>query len=99
MVKPDPVRDANYKSFVREDFHNWSYSMALITHLFFLPKFLIGWSIFFLAAFLNWVICLGENTQDFKIPALKCYIIRKITNWSQFFLVTIGLGIWPRTRR
>jgi hypothetical protein len=60
-VKPDPVRDANFKPFVRFDYPNWSYFIGTFFAVFTLLKFLVGWISFFMAAF---SVALAKKTKS-----------------------------------
>lgn len=64
--KPDPVRDRGYESFVRIDYDDWSYTMAFFTHFFFLPRFILGWSLFFTGCLVCAVMCIGSD--PFNLP-------------------------------
>lgn len=74
--RPDPVRDEKYKAFVRIDYDQWSYFEAIFTHMFFLPRFLIGWSFFFFGCIGCYFMCIMDD--PFNLPKWKVKIIEKI---------------------
>ena len=94
--RPDPVRDKGYEAFVRVDYDKWSYSTALFTHFFFLPRFIIGWCSFFTGVILSVVVCIGSD--PFKLPQWKKNIVRFINQCS--FSITLPMGgFWMYRKR
>jgi len=91
--RPNPIRDANFKPFVRNDYDNWSYSIALFTHFFFLPRFIIGWCIFCIGNITAFIFCIGDD--PFNLAQWKVDIIKKVCYFSAMFGCLAG-GIWPR---
>ena len=83
--KIDPVRDKEYMALARIDYENWSYTTAFVTHFFFLPRFTIGWSAFFLLAILARIISIGYD--PYKLPEPRAKLIRKLCDWTAMFVV------------
>lgn len=94
--KPDPVRDANYKAFMRADYNKWSYFLAIFTHILFIPRFIIAWSIFLSCSIFVVTVCIGEDTNN--LPVWKANFIRNVSNKVMIVVSLIG-GIWTRRER
>jgi hypothetical protein len=63
-TKPDPVRDAKYAPWARNDFDNWqSYVRAFFTHYFFWPRLIIGWGCILAGIISVYIIDFGTDTS------------------------------------
>jgi len=61
-VKPDPTRDIpKYSPFVRIDYKYWSYIVVSFTEIFFLPRFILGWILWFLVILIVRIIIFGHK--------------------------------------
>ena len=63
-VRPDPVRDANFKPFVRSDYEKWSYLMVIFTHFFFWPRYLAAWFFWLQAVLVNLIVMIGVDRSN-----------------------------------
>ena len=69
--------------------------MALFTHIFFLPRFLLGWGAYMLCAFIAIVTCIGEDLdRPESIPLWKVNLVRCVSNIGMQFAVLVSCGIW-----
>ena len=60
--------------------------MTIFTHLFFWPRYIIGWSFFFTACAANFIILLGTDAK--KIPMWKIELGRffiKYCSWESSY--------------
>ena len=71
-IRPDPVRDVNFKPFVRSDYEKWSYLMVIFTHFFFWPRYLAAWFFWLQAVFVNFFVMLGVDKNN--IPTWRMAI-------------------------
>lgn len=62
---PDKERDIErFKPFVRNDMHHWSYPACIITHFFFIPRYIACLSLLFYAAVSSWIILIGADPEN-----------------------------------
>lgn len=80
ISKPDPIRDKNFGAFSRIDYKYWSYWKAIITHFFFWPRFIIGWSAFIGVGVFARIISIGYDPK--KLPEWRASAVRKATTWA-----------------
>ena len=94
--KYDPKRDKDFKPFVRLDYNKWSYWKAILTHFFFITRFLIGWCAFFATSSLAILLCIGQDTKN-----LSNWRKQLITKFSVFtsFTICILSGVYPKRKR
>lgn len=79
----DPVRDKKYMALARIDYDNWSYFTAIFTHFFFLPRFILGWSSFFLTAI--FATCMSLGHDPYKLPEGRARVVRLACDWCAMF--------------
>lgn len=70
--------------------------MTIFTHLFFWPRYIIGWSFFFTACAANFIILLGTDAK--KIPMWKIELGRlfiKYCSWG----IQLSMGLYSQKKR
>jgi 1-acyl-sn-glycerol-3-phosphate acyltransferase len=72
-------RDRKYEPFARIDYKYWSYSLSLVSHFLFWPRFVIGWGFFFFGCLGSAFWCIGAdpfNLPKWRIEAVRytCFI-------------------------
>jgi len=82
--------------FKRLDYKHWSYWKGIFTHFLFIPRFLVGWSIFFFVSALAIGMCLGQDPKNLPLWR-KTVIIR--TGQVSSFLICLLTGILPWRKR
>jgi hypothetical protein len=82
-VRPAAANDPKYKPFhaVDDPYKNYSYLFAVVTHFFFIPRFVIGWCCFLFIPLLSFFFCLGEKDTT-KLPRWKVAMLEKIGQWG-----------------
>lgn len=90
-------RDEPYEAFVRQDLNNWSYLLALVTHCMFIPRFLVGWSMFIAVPIFNIVFCWFDDKEN--IPQWKKPILRFIAENTMRILMFLIGGVIGRRQR
>lgn len=95
-LRPDPERDAKYAPFVRYDYDQWSYTLAIFTHAFFLPRLILGWLSFMICGMIAIVLCIGEDPKH--LPGWKKTCIVSTCVFIGNF-ITLVSGIYARRKR
>jgi hypothetical protein len=67
-------RDRKYEPFARIDYKDWSYALALITHCWSIPRFFLGWSLFFFGCLGSAFWCIGAD--PFNLPEWRVKMVR-----------------------
>lgn len=76
--------DAKYAPFRSTDdpYKNYSYISVIFTHFFLIPRFLIGWCLFFTGPIVAWLLSIGEGHLNGKLPKWKLNILIKVTKFG-----------------
>lgn len=85
-TRPEAANDPKYAPFwsLDDPYKNYSYFYVIFTHFFFIPRFLIGWSLFFTAPIVALLLSIGEGHLNGKLPPWKLEILKK----------ALGFGCW-----
>lgn len=90
-------RDEPYAPFVRQDLDKWSYVLALFTHCMFIPRFLIGWTLFIAAAAFNVVLIRNDDKKN--IPKWKKTLMRFVSENTMRIVILLVGGVIGRRER
>ena len=95
-LRPNPERDAKYAPFVRYDYDQWSYTLAIFTHAFFLPRMVIGWFSFMLLGVIGMILCYGEDPKNLPQWKKKTIVSISVIVGN---LIALSSGIYTRRKR
>ena len=80
-------RDRAYEPFARIDYNDWSYALCLLSHFYFWPRYIVGWSVFFIGCLGAAFFCTGADPYNLPRWRLECIRLNcYVTGFIALFL-------------
>lgn len=95
---PNSVRDSGYEPWVRNDYNNWSYPKAIVTHFFIIPRLLLAWVPLIIGVIGTKFIEIGHDKSKPYGPARR-YIHDKMCRVLSRINALIAGVVWSTTKR
>jgi hypothetical protein len=94
-LTPEQKQNERWAPFLRIDMDGWSYLLTPVTHFFFWPRFLIGWSILGIAMIMTFVGSIGlkRGEKPGRCRTLfNCYMLKIAATSAMFSLGTFSFN-------